>query len=73
MSNYEIWGPDSEGDIDLLGHGAGPVPKSGDTIEVAGKDRAVKRVGDHHGPAGTTKRVYVGPEDEGDPLPVIIG
>lgn len=73
MQVYEIWGPgDDELEI-CLGSRSGPVPKRGDTIDVNGKERTVKRVTDHHGAKGTTKRVHVGPEDEGGPMPVLFG
>jgi len=72
MTDYEVWGPDDDGQNALLDRRSGPVPKPGDTVEVRGKERVVKRVTEHHGPNGTTKRVQVGPEDEGDPMPIAV-
>lgn len=72
MADYEVWGPDEDGDDNRLDVRSGELPSVGDTIEVDGKVRKVKRLSKHHSGGTAVDRVHVGQYGEGEPLPHII-
>ena len=72
MINYEIWGPNQDGEEIRLGEESGEVPSVDDTIEIDGKTRKVKSVKSHHSNGDTVRRVYVGQSGYEEPMPIAV-
>ena len=74
MNEYEIWGPNDDGDETLLDSRTGELPAVGDDIEVADRSRTVEKVSKLHQADGTSVwKVSVGQYDDGEPMPILFG